>query len=104
MSDEIQTASTEPSPQMAPALVALEAELTSPKTGLGIKEVLDAAIAAENKDISHIMAMQMNVIVEANLRLRGQSALTYQDMMAYFRIVKFVLAPPPLPLSGRPAR
>lgn len=56
-----------------------------------IGDVIKLAKNSEDADVAYIMAYQLNVMYEANVRFRGKPSLVTEDVQALMRMMDYLL-------------
>jgi hypothetical protein len=56
-----------------------------------IGDVVRLAKNSEDQDVAYIMAYQLNVMYEANIRFRGKAALLTEDVQMMMRMADYML-------------
>lgn len=65
------------------------AEAIQGSTSIG--DVVQMAKNSEDADVAYIMAYQLNVMYEANVRFRSKAALVTEDVQALMRMMDYML-------------
>jgi hypothetical protein len=80
---------------------ALANEVRDRHAQIPLAEVLQKTKQAEDADVAYLMACQLNVMYEANTRLRGRAGLTASDTQACFRMMDYMIRERTVGANGR---